>query len=247
MPMVKSSVCPIAKGSPRGNSYIKQELSCFSKRLLLALLVVTCVGEVAKAGFNEVGTAFGPQTGLEDVSTGLVWLDLSITSGQSFDSVLANTAAGGTYSGWQFASPGQLTTLFVDYTRGNTFAEYAGAPASDSTLAIAFMNALGGPLYTVTNPANGFSRMSSNGFLNIPFGLGAAQYGYIAVDNFFGPSIDPSLQGSAVEDLGSNGIGSWLVESASTPEPCSLSLVGLGAAALIIAKCYRGMLGRTSR
>jgi hypothetical protein len=44
------------------------------KRLLAAFLFVTCFGEVANAGFIEVGTAFGPQTGLEDVSTGLVWL-----------------------------------------------------------------------------------------------------------------------------------------------------------------------------
>jgi hypothetical protein len=217
------------------------------KQLLLAFLFVTCFGEVANAGFIEVGTAFGPQTGLEDVSTGLVWLDLSITNDQSFDSVLANTAAGGTYSGWEFASSGQLTTLFVDYTGGNTFNDYSGAPSSDSTLALAFMNSLGGPLFTITNPANGFMRMSSTGFLNIPFDLGTAVYGYIAVDNFFGPSIDPSLNGSAVEYLGVNGIGSWLVESAGTPEPCSLSLFGLGAAALIISKCSRVKLGRTFR
>jgi hypothetical protein len=154
---------------------------------------------------------------------------------------LANIAPGGAYSGWEFATPGQLTTLFVDYTGGVTFYEYSGAPLPGSTLALTFMDALGGPLTTVNNPANGFNRMSSTGFLNIPFGLGAAVYGYIAVDNFFGPSIDPSLNGSAVESIGINGIGSWLVESASVPEPCSLSLFGLGAAAVVIVKCCRGL------
>jgi hypothetical protein len=213
------------------------------KRPLLAFLVVTCFAQVANAGFVQVGTAFGPQTGLEDLSTGLVWLHLSITNTQSFDSVLANTAPGGIYSGWEFASPEQLTTLFVDYTGGNTFYSKAGAPPSDSALALSFMNALGGPLSTVNNPENGFSRMSSIGFLNIPFGLGAAQYGYIAVDNFFGPSIYPGLHGSAVENLGFTGIGSWLVQSADAPEPCSLALFGLGAAALAIAKRRQVKLG----
>jgi hypothetical protein len=207
------------------------------KPLLLAFMVGICFAEGANANFIEVGTPFGPQTALEDVSTGLVWLDLSITNGQSFDSVLANTTAGGSYAGWQFASPEQLTTLFEDYTGGNIFYEYSGAPDSDSTLALDFMNALGGPLFTVNDPATGFSRMSSTGFLNIPFGLGTAQYGYIAVDSFYGPSIDPSLNGSAVESVGIESIGSWLVESVETPEPSSL-LLGLGAAAVLMARCF---------
>jgi hypothetical protein len=133
--------------------------------------------------------------------------------------------------------------MFLDYTGGITFFTDAGAPPSYSALALAFMNALGGPLSTINDPANGFSRMSSTGFLNIPFDLGTAQYGYIAVDDFFGPSIDPSLNGSAVDNAGILGIGSWLVQSTPTPvgstptpEPSSLSLLAFGGATIFLAR-----------
>jgi hypothetical protein len=206
------------------------------KRQAILFCAVMCFGAVAKAGFLEVTTSFGPNTGLADLSTGLTWLDLSITNDQSFDSVLLNTASGGIYAGWQFATPAQLSAMFLDYTGGITFFTDAGAPPSYSALALAFMNALGGPLTTINNPANGFSRMSSAGFLNVPFDLGTASYGYIAVDNFFGPSIDPGLNGSSVENLGVPGIGSWLVQSTPTPEPSSLSLLVFGGAAIFLAR-----------
>jgi len=204
------------------------------KRQIFLFFALMSFGAVAKAGFIEVTTSFGPNTGLEDLSTGLTWLDLSITNNQPFDSVLANTAPGGTYAGWQFATPAQLSAMFLDYTGGITFYEYAGAPPSYSALALAFMDALGGPLTTVNNPANGFSRMSSTGFLNVPFDLGTAAYGYIAVDNFFGPSIDPNLFGSAVENVGVLGAGSWLIQT-PTPEPSSLSLLAFGGATIFFA------------
>jgi hypothetical protein len=80
--------------------------------------------------------------------------------------------------------------------------------------------------------------MSSVGLLNIQFDLGHAQYGYIAVDNFYGPSISPGLDGSAVDNVAFSNIGHWLVESAA-PEPGSLWLCVLIAAGAGIAKLRR--------
>jgi hypothetical protein len=206
------------------------------KRQILFFGALMCFGAVAKANIVQTTTSFGLKTGMEDTSTGLIWLDLSITNDQSFDSVLANTAAGGTYAGWQFATPAQLSAMFLDYTGGITFYSYTGASPAYDALALGLMNALGGPLTTVNNPANGFSRMASTGFLNVPFDLGAALYGYIAVDNFFGPSVDPILFGSAVENVGFVGLGSWLVESTATPEPGMLPLLAFGGAAIVFAR-----------
>jgi hypothetical protein len=60
------------------------------------------------------------------------------------------------------------------------------------------MQDLGGPTFVVSDP-NGFHREDIMGMLDMPWDLGHALYGYIAIDNFFGSTIDPSLQGSTVD------------------------------------------------
>jgi len=198
------------------------------KGLLLPVLAATVCCGVIHAGFLQVDTPFGPATALEDLSTQIEWLHLTLTNNHSFNDVTANLAPGGIYSGWRYATPTDLSTFFNDYDGG----------VVNDTLALALMNDLGGPLQDIFNPSNGFHRMSSVGFLNIPFSLGHALYGYIAVDNFFGPSISPGLQGSAVDNMEFNGTGHWLVES-DAPEPGSLSLCVLIAAGAGIAKLRR--------
>lgn len=121
----------------------------------------------------------------------------------------------------RYATPAELSQLFSDY---------AGGVVTD-TLALNFMNDLGGPLVDVFNPDNGFSRLSSIGLLDVPFGLGHAAYGYIAVDSFIGPSIDPNLQGSAVDSYASSSFGSWLVQ---TPEPEMLPIFALIAFGAVV-------------
>jgi len=129
----------------------------------------------------------------------------------------------------RYATPAEISTFLTDYDGG----------VVNDTLALALMNDLGGPLAETFNPTNGFHRLSSYGLVDIPFALGHAIYGYLAVDNFYGPSINPNLEGSQLDTFGHPSVGSWLVQAqdAAAPEPGSMgvsliALTGLGVAAL---------------
>lgn len=189
-----------------------------SSTLLFAILAVLICGVLpAEADtFTVVNTSFGTGTALLDNATNLEWLDLTVTSNQSYDSVEANLGTEGVYAGWSYATPQQLAQFFTDFDGG----------VVDNTLALELMNDLGGPLGTFYNPDNGFTRESSAGLMDVPFGLGHALYGYIAVDDFFGPSIDPGLYGSQDDWFATPIYGSWLVQP--VPEPKSIALLAAG-------------------
>lgn len=193
-------------------------------RMLAGLMLVAGLANLAQAAFMQIDTSLGSSTALLDTSTNLAWLHLTLTANNSYDTVTSNLGAGGTFDGWRFATPAELVTFFTDYDGG----------VVNSTNALNLMNDLGGPLSDAANPTNGFHRQSSIGFLNIASGLGHEIFGYIAVDNFFGPSINPNLQGSAVDNVAFSGTGSWLVQDqgVTTPEPGTLVLFLAGAAVL---------------
>ena len=192
----------------------------FRRPRLFGLAAFLIVGGLAMAG--TVDTSFGPGTGFIDDSTHLVWLDLTLTNNHSYNDVVANLAPGGLYDGWRYATPAELAQFFTGYDGG----------VVNDTLALNLMNDLGGPLQDIYNPVNGFRRLSSIGLLNVPFDLGHALYGYIAVDNFFGPSIDPGLQGSSLDSFAFPGSGSWLVEEA--PEPGFLPVVAFVVCGIVV-------------
>lgn len=186
------------------------------------LFVLAAFLSVAGPGMaSTVDTSFGHGTGLRDDLTQFVWLDLTLTSNKSYNYVTANLAPGGVYAGWRYASPTELAQFFTDYDGG----------VVNDTLALNLMQDLGGPLVDVFNPQNGFRRLSSVGLLDVSFDLGHALYGYIAVDNFFGPSINPGLDGSSLDSFGHSSFGSWLVE---TPEPGFLPLVGFVVCLMVL-------------
>jgi len=185
------------------------------------MIFVFAGGAAVASSFNVTSTSFGPSTALVDQSTGLIWLDLTITANHSYNDVAANLAPGGVYAGWRYATPAEVATLFFDYAGG----------VENDTLALQFMNDLGGPLGDFSNPSNGFHRLASYAMNDIPFALGRAMYGYIAVDNIDGPSIKPGLQGSLLDTVAIPHIGSWLVQPVPEPMTGALFLCGL----LIIA------------
>jgi PEP-CTERM motif len=196
--------------------------------IVAIVLALSTRGQMRAGSFTSVPTSFGPTSALRDNSTGLQWLDLNLTANHSYNDVFANLPTGGIYAGWRFATESELATFFFNYSGG----------VVNDTIALNLMNDLGGPLFTTFNPLNGFRRQSSIALLDIPFDLGHALYGYIAVDNFSGPSIKSSLQGSAVDTFGFGSFGSWLVES-SVPEPESWFLCILGFGALGCLKLRR--------
>jgi len=155
--------------------------------------------------FVQVKTGFGPASAVEDKRTRLMWLHLNFTAGMSYERVKAEMAPGGRLAGWRYATPDELREFFSHYDGAPN--GYSKNPALEARLQCD----LGGPLGSFSNPENGFHRTSSVGFLDVPFDLGHANFGYIADDNFTGPVIDPKLQGSTRDTFAIAHIASYLV------------------------------------
>ncbi len=195
-------------------------------RLCTTFILILISVTVAHADFVQVSTSFGPQSALRDNTTQLDWLHLNLSTTISFNDMQIALLPGGSYYGWRYATAGELKQLFIDYDGSPN-----GIVRYDDALAIRFMNDLGGPTTIADNFATGFHREAIYGLTNIAFDLGHAQYGYIAIDNFFGATIDPSLHGSTVDSFANSTSGHWLVretDSDPVPEPASLVLVASG-------------------
>jgi hypothetical protein len=197
----------------------------------LVLIAALFFSAAARADFVQVTTSFGPNTALRDNATGLVWLHSLLTTNVSYSNMIVAFRPGGTYFGWRYATPDEVTKLFVDYT---------GAPDGvvwrNDALALQFIADLGGPTMNGTIPPYvGAGRVAIyGGLIDVPFDLGHAQYGLIMTDWYVGARITPVLQGSAVDWFGGPYLSHWLVQSelpVSTPEPGSLALLAGGIAA----------------
>ena len=72
----------------------------------------------------------GDQQILDDGSTGLQWLGLDESAGLSYDAVSAQLGAGGTYSGFSYATVSQIDTLFADAGIPDVDAGFEGTAAN---------------------------------------------------------------------------------------------------------------------
>ena len=84
-----------------------------------AMLVATafiCVmsGNVHATLISLDDSLFGAGSFTRDTATGLEWLDLSLTSNLSMNTILANSGVGGTYYGLRYATGNEVMTLFND-------------------------------------------------------------------------------------------------------------------------------------
>ncbi len=155
--------------------------------------------------FEQVDTALGEKSALKDKTTGLKWLHLDITAGLSYNQVKAESAPGGRFAGWRYATLAELTEFFSHFDGA------ANGYSTDPKLEAQLQRNMGGPLAHPSNPGTGWHRSSSMALLDVPFDLGRGVFGYIADDSVGGSQIDPRLQGSSRENSGISGIGSYLV------------------------------------
>ena len=80
---------------------------------LLGAVVLFTISTVANGSLVERDwQTVGDRALTYDTTTGLQWLDLTASSGQSVNEVLAQLGAGGTYDGFQYASENEVRTLF---------------------------------------------------------------------------------------------------------------------------------------
>ena len=200
--------------------------------------------------FNEVGAAlisvddstFGIGSLTVDTSTNLAWLDLSITKGISFNDITNELNYGGTYSGYRFASPDEVFSLFVqaqipDINATGSFAHYG--TSANAAPALSLINLMG-PSYQIQtggvllSEIAGFSsqHVTLNGFdlIQMPYAIvregiitqnGAESFGEVFTT---GSSILPSRS--------YEGAGSWLVKSVVVTEPPVIGLFISGVCGL---------------
>jgi hypothetical protein len=94
---------------------------------LAAALVLSLVAAQAQATLiSENDVTFGANSITFDDATGLRWLDLTVTNFQSYSSVVAQQASGGTYAGYRFATRSEVEQLFS----GQGVQTVAGIPVS---------------------------------------------------------------------------------------------------------------------
>jgi len=195
-------------------------------RVILASLVLA--GFPAKANLipaTEPG--FGLNSLTVDTATGLGWLELTASTGRSYQQVLAATQPGGIYSGFRFATAPEVLNLFSDGGIPGTGYYSLSTPAIQSVITLlgasGLINGLPGLFglsATSTSPgvqnAPAIYATGNNGTEEYWVNGGGALYG--GGTEYGVTTSDPAL-------------GSWLV--ANVPESPDATLYVLAAASLI--------------
>ena len=156
-----------------------------------------------------------------DPNTKLEWLNVSLTTNYSYNSVVSNLLGpGDPYFGWRYATVGDLATLFADAgvpQCGSAANSCSGVPSQVTQL----INYLG-VTYSggITREVQGLLGSGNATFRDIGEFYTVAPYGYMADAN-----IGQVLWGSSDPSL-----GSFLVSA--TPIPASLPLFATGIGAL---------------
>jgi hypothetical protein len=149
-----------------------------------------------------------------DPATGLAWLDLTATVGQSYDAVIGGFG-GYLADGWRYATPTELGQLFTDAGGIGPFdftATLQNHPAASELLGLL------GILYS------SFPYASSMGLLSVESFPGGHQQGQIALSVFTAGSLNLNAGGLG-DAFGDAFTGSFLVKQvATTPIPAALPL-----------------------
>ncbi len=196
---------------------------------------------LASASLVSENSSFGSNTIVLDTSTGLEWLNLTLTQNLSINQVSSQLGAGQQFDGFRLAFQSELHTLFLD----------GGIPTEPL-----FFSTTAADLTTVTNLISLFGQTF---FENIPFGNGTiTQFGtrgWTADHGSLGPNDAEwgilSIQQNAADcpcalaeafggalnpgpDLALATSGSFLVRSVTpaVPEPSTWAMMVLGFAGL---------------
>jgi len=158
-----------------------------------------------------------------DASTGLEWLDVSITVGNS----ILDTESAAYFGEFRWATIAEVENLLDAAVSG--FYHRDSAELSDIANTALFISLFGathtdGDLHLT----RGVSRwpVSTNGI----YGSGSVYY-----NSRIAAAFDPQLNWGFTEDISSNRRGSWLVRATSVSAPPPLTLIALGLAGLFFS------------
>ena len=196
--------------------------------LALSLILLGCRGVILAALLSVSDPRFGENTLTLDTSTSLAWLDLPISSGLSYDQVLAATQPGGALAGFSLATTQEVADFFrsADLLPGGFYPE-----SGTNTAKILSFISLVGATSSQNNRPEAFGITGSpavNGVhyvegIDFFYANGAAGYGVASPWGGFGDSY------------GTGTVGSWLVEV--VPEPAAWRMAAIAAFMLAGRRC----------
>jgi hypothetical protein len=164
---------------------------------------------------------------ITDTDTGLDWLDLSATTGFSYDQVVANVGAGGSFDGWTIASFDIVHALFNNAGGAGNYGGNATSTSNAGNLSL-YNNLVGtwgaGAQFSGSSIWAHVLDVTPGGFTSgFAIGCNNAPDLYCQwADNFSYPSDRYSNIGTAL----------YRSSDSTVPVPASLALVGFGLAAL---------------
>jgi hypothetical protein len=212
--------CTIAKVVWPGEGVMK--LGTISAIVGAALLAALATKPAAAASIliDHGATTLDPSSGLE-------WLDLTATAGQSFNAV-SGGFGGYIAAGWQFATSAQVSQLFVHAGATGTYPEISNSPTPNATYETTtiLLGLLGA---TQPNTAGGgITGGASTGMAGDGFASFRPVITFVGEFTPFGPNYTGLilLGGSFIDASNVDPtIGSYLVRTAAvTPIPAALPL-----------------------
>ena len=199
--------------------------------LILALLMLRLNNFVVAAVFSADDPRYGAGMLTVDTSTGLAWLDLPLTSGLSYQEVLAATQPGGAFAGFRYASAQEV---FAFFDAANLPKQGWYSESSSAAQPILSFISLVGATSSQDGRQETLGRTGTPGDLEAHIGVGLDFAYQNGVPGYLrdGASGWPS-GGSLGDSYNSGSWGSWLIEP--IPEPTSLEL-GVLAGLLLLCR-----------
>jgi hypothetical protein len=195
---------------------------------LCALLVVLLPNDAGAATLVEADDPrYGAHTLTIDTTSGLAWLDVSLTTGWSHLQVLAATHVGGAFEGFRCATAQEVVALFAS----------AGVPGvgfypdtSPSMQPILAVITLVGATSSQSERPGVYAMSGTELGANTVWGLGATSVSINGAGGYLvsGPGAPAGLEGTGYGYTTSySDLGNWLVRPVPEASPWRLGVVGV--------------------
>jgi hypothetical protein len=205
----------------------------------IALIAISFPAQAAVIPVHDptvVGNGNVPSDGFNlslDTSTDFEWLDLSLSTSMSYNSMIAQLGPGGLFDGFQHASNAEVVQLWTNL----------GLP-SGSFPAISSVNDGGVladsaiDLLTQTG-INATFRVTQGTSTNV---VAPGNHRVLTIRHNLPPTISTTLGNGGLGDTVAGGeIGHWLYRDRSpVPEPSPLAIMGMAIAAAVAIRSRRG-------
>jgi hypothetical protein len=205
--------------------------------LVIVAAALVSPGRVHAAdSFVTHDSTFGADTLISDATSGKTWLSLDVTDGLALTSVMSQTGAGGTFQGFQLASPADMQELVLNYGAGfpDFWVSGVSVPVAPEMFLAAqsFIDVFGGASSTLIS-----GKYDSNDDALNPAGDNYIFELWLAGSDHVGYAFDICCH--VFNGVGQAGTGVWLFTTtppAPEPQTYALMIAGLLAMAGVVRR-----------